>query len=191
MDSTRLLRPTETSTVDGLRENVSLNSLQDVRTSLERVAGRCHLNSSVERIQLKHVMMQGPAGLRAGASVDGSRHADLLASISKFLTLGNAFWKTCGSRGDIPDDPMHLIVGGAIASEVEVVHVQHERLRAVRRVGPCHRRRSAFPWCGARRSLTELHGDDSAVGKARNGQRHRWCGPLLCLRCAGTAARNR
>jgi len=121
---------------------VSLEQVQDKLSKdhkvFERIAGRRDVNSSVERVQLKDVMMQGPVGRRAGASVNGSSHADLLASVSKFLTLRNAFWKSCGSRRNIPDDPMHLIVRGAIASEV--VHVQHERLRAGRRVGPRHRR---------------------------------------------------
>ena len=44
-----------------------------------------------------------------------------------------------GRPRDVPDEPVDLILGGLVACDVRIAHVQHEALRAFRDIAPIER----------------------------------------------------
>src|SRR5262245_41758626 len=84
--------------------------------------------SSAKRF--KHVMMKRTVCRGAGAAVHRTGGADLEAAVRQLRSLRDAFGHPSSCSRDIPDNPVRLIIRGFIASDVHVMHVQHETLRA-------------------------------------------------------------
>ena len=145
-----------------------------VRVSNASAAGM-HVELGVERVDLEHVVVARAGRRRAGAAIDLARRADLEAAVGQLRAARLTFGHAGRGRRDVPDDPMRLVFRRAVTRDVEVAHVQHERLRAGRHVGPAHGGRGALAGRGAGRRLAEPHGNLAAVGEALHRQHHRRC----------------
>src|SRR5262249_48468127 len=126
-------------------------------------------------------------GRSAGTAIDLTRGADLVASVGQLCSFRRAFRNACRSRRNIPNDPMCLIVGGLIANDVHIVHVEHEALCTCRWICPRYRRRCALAGSRAFGGLTEPNGDLAAIREARD--RHRHCRSSRCRSTSTLAAR--
>ena len=81
-------------------------------------------------------MVARASGSRPRSSINRAARAELIGAVLQLSSHRYTFWKSgCGAR-NIPHDPMELVVRSVIATYFQVVHVQKERHRARRDVGP-------------------------------------------------------
>src|SRR5215471_6705776 len=117
-------------------------------------------------------MVQRPIRAGSRTTVHGSCGADLIAAVGQLRSLGYTFGEAGCRRRNIPKDPVRLIVGGLVASQIQVVHMEEKTVCASGRVGPIHRWRRTLSGGNPRGGLTKLNGNLAAVRKSRNGQGH-------------------
>ena len=126
----RLLRAVEEAHVSSLAENVALYRFHHVDASVEWIGAGLNVDFLIERVNFENVMMPRAGGGRAGTSIHQAAGAHLISAILQLRTHGDAFGKPGGASGNIPYQPVELIVGGVVAAVIDVMHVQKERHRA-------------------------------------------------------------
>src|SRR5258707_436863 len=129
---------------------MTLNRFHYVSTRLESVGRWFHVQLGIQRIELKHVMVERAVRGGSRSAVHGSCGADLKAAVAQLRALGYAFGQAGRSRRKVPQDPVCLIVSSLVAGEIQVVHMEEEALRARGHVGPVHRRRRTLAGGNAR-----------------------------------------
>src|SRR5690606_16666008 len=169
----RLLRATEEPYVGRLSEDVALHSGEYAIPGLERIRPGGDVEPGVERIDLEDGVVLRPVGGGARTAVDRSGRADLERAVRQALTAWKPFLETRHVRRDVPDDPVDLVLAGTVAGDVNVVHVKHEALRALRDVRPRQRWGRALTGRCALGVLTVADRDITPDGESGRGQRHR------------------
>ncbi len=165
-------------------KNVSLYRLHYVGASFESVGARLYIEFRIEGEQFEHVVVPWASGRRAGTAIDGAGGAELVRTVLQLRSVGDAFGKAGSHAGNIPDEPMKLIIGRFATADVHIVHMQNESHRAGGRVRPRNCRRSLIA------GLRVLRGNVGTVGESRYGHGQRlgggcpalW-GAALCSSC--------
>ena len=131
-----LLRAVEEAHVYGLAEDVSLYRFHYVCASLEWVGAGLDIDLCVQGKKFKSVMVPRASGGSARTSINLAARADLIGAVLQLSTHRDTFRKSgCGAR-NVPDKPMKLIIGCAVAAGLHVMHVQKEGYRTRGDVGP-------------------------------------------------------
>ena len=122
--------------VYGLLKDVPLYRFHYVCASFKRVSAWLDVDLSVQGKKFKDVMVPRKTGWRAWTSITSPACADLIGPVLQLSTGRDTFRQPGRRAWDIPDEPMKLVVGGVIATNVRIMHVQKEGDCARGRVEP-------------------------------------------------------
>src|SRR5262245_6513008 len=155
---------------------MSLDGANDSGSRLECIGCGLRIELRIQRKKLEHVMMERSVRGSARPAIHLASRADLKTTVWELFSLRCAFGNSRRCCRNVPHDPMDLVVARLVASEIHVVHVQYEALRARGDVGPSYRRRSSFTGGDAWSGLAVLDRKLPSVRKSgdRHGHRRRW-----------------
>jgi hypothetical protein len=122
----RLLRAMEKASVYGLLKDVLLYRFHYVCASFKRVSAWLDVDLSVQGKKFKDVMVPRKSGRRAWTSITKPACADLIGPVLQLSTGRHTFRQPSRRAWDIPDQPVKLVVGRVVATDVRIMHVQKE-----------------------------------------------------------------
>jgi hypothetical protein len=139
IDASSLSRPAEEPDVDSFAENVSLKCPKDVRAGRKGIAGRVNVEDDVQGLKLQYIVVEWSGSRSARPAIHRPRGADLIAPVGQLRLLLYTFRQSRRRRGNVPDQPMELVIRGPVSHHVDVVHMEDKALGSRWRVDPSQR----------------------------------------------------